>query len=154
MLMAVYFILWRQEARLPDDLGQIFDLPQIILLILAILILVTTGKVLRSQTIPIFRARLIVSEKGLEYHWPTYHITCRWEDVDTIVQRTEMNTMAEILLLKNAQLIGTSETVEMRKRLGLDARHFIPLSTLEGWPTGKLADSLRQYAPQLFVATK
>lgn len=96
-------------------------------------------------------SRLKVSNQGLDYlSWPFYHIRCTWTQVQTVTQRKELIVHADILLLKSATEIGLPIAMFMRKRMGLDNQYFIPLNVWDSWPSGELADTLRDHAPFLF----
>ena len=96
-------------------------------------------------------SRLKVSDRGLDYlFWPYYHIRCTWDQVQSITRRKEMMVEADILLLKTATELGLPIGMHIRKRIGLGNQYFIPLNLWDGWPSGELAETLRQYAPFLF----
>jgi hypothetical protein len=103
-----------------------------------------------AQSLSTLLSYLKVSQDGLECNlWPTYNIQCSWNDVQAITKRREI-TDGDVIVLHKATEIGRPITMSLRKKLGLETQYFIPLDMLEGWPTGKLADAIKYYAPQLF----
>jgi hypothetical protein len=50
-------------------------------------------------------------------------------------------------------MFGWPITQTLRQILGLKPIYVIPLTGMQGWPNGKLAAEIRQYAPQLFEGT-
>ncbi|HWR59463.1 MAG TPA: hypothetical protein VN328_11310 [Thermodesulfovibrionales bacterium] len=119
--------------------------------LLLFLVLFSTALVIVAvQSFSTFLSYLRVSQDGLECNlWPTYHIQCSWNDVQAITKRYEIMD-GDVMVLCKAAEIGRPITTSLRKKLGLGTQYFIPLDVLDGWPAGKLADTIRYYAPQLF----
>ncbi len=120
------------------------------ILIIDIVVLACAVISIVGHTLPILLSHLDVSEQGLEYnYWPTYHIRCTWDDVESITKRREV-IKTDIILLRQATELGKPITMKLRKKLGMDTQYFIPLNVLDGWPRGKLQELLEQNVPWVF----
>jgi hypothetical protein len=125
-------------------------LPIILFVVKAVLLFLVMIYIIVLTTIPALVSHLDVTDQGLEYrYWPLYQIRCQGKDVASLTKRRE-TAMVDAVLLNRAEEMGWPVTMKMRKLLGLNTQSFIPLSTLEGWPDGRLAELLRQYVPHLF----
>ena len=94
-----------------------------------------------------------VSDQGIEFrYWPTYGLRCHWNNVARIGQYRSLGIISyDVLYLKKADPIGWQVTMTLRQILGIPMPALITLTGYQGWPGGKLAGELRQYAPHLFT---
>jgi hypothetical protein len=122
----------------------------VLFLSLSILFFFLSFFILIFNTLPVFLSYLDVSESGLEYrYWFFYHIRCTWDDIENISIKRGI-VSADVIFLNQATEIGSQRTMKLRKMLGLDLQHYIPLNVMDGWPNGKLNELLRFYASRLF----
>ncbi len=154
MLVVVLFLTWVWSLPAADTFGLFTGQGNFSVLYL-VLGLVTFFACFSLVTMLIMGithlvSRLDLSDAGLDYlYWPYVHINCSWNDVQAITKRKEV-VQADIILLKRASETGLPITMTLRRILGLDTQYFIPLNILDGWPSGALAQELRDHAPQLF----
>ncbi len=96
---------------------------------------------------------LKTSPTGMEYRrWPNYGLRCQWEDVERRgVSRVLGFIPNEVLYLKKAEPVGWQLTMSLRQRLGLRQRLVVPLTGMQGWPNGQLAEELRRYIPEIMA---
>jgi energy-coupling factor transporter transmembrane protein EcfT len=93
-----------------------------------------------------------VSENGLEYrYWPSYGVRCTWDDLEQLGNYKSLGFIPyDVLNLKKGEPLGWPITMMMHQRLGLKTQYSVPLTGIQGWPNGELANQLRHFAPQLF----
>jgi hypothetical protein len=106
------------------------------LVILTILLMLLVGEVMFSY--------LEVSPKGIEYRlWPFYHLEFDWDEIESI-QR------ARILKIIPVDSMNVAITNRSSFATTTVLKQSISISDFQGWPRGKLAEALRENAPQLF----
>jgi hypothetical protein len=123
-------------AQRDQEVLTAFGLAAGFVVILSILLMLLVGEVMFSY--------LQVSPNGIEYRfWPFYHLEFDWDDIESI---------------KQSRLLGIfpydSMNVVITNRSGYATtsvlKQSVSLSDFQGWPKGKLAATLREYAPHLF----
>lgn len=95
------------------------------------------------------RRSVLISPQGIQlFRWPFYTLACGWRDLVRL--ETEVindRTVDRLILPDPVNKPGLSGDPSVaRDRRG----PFIRLSDFEGWPDGRLAREIRQYAPRLF----
>ncbi len=107
------------------------------IIILTILLLLLVGEVMFSY--------LEVSPKGMEYRiWPFYHLRFDWDEIESIER---------IRVLKFFPVDSINVAVTNRSSFATTTvlKQSINLSDFQGWPKGRLAQSIRENAPALFA---
>jgi hypothetical protein len=113
-----------------------FGLAAGFVVVLSILLMLLVGEVMFSY--------LQVSPDGIEYRfWPFYHLEFDWEDIEDLKQSRLLGIFgydSMNVVIANRSSYATTTVLKQS----------ISLSDFQGWPKGKLADTLREYAPHLF----
>lgn len=108
--------------------------------VLSILLMLLVGEVMFSY--------LQVSPKGIEYRfWPFYYLEFDWNDIESIKRSRLLGIFpydSMNVAIPNRSSYATTTVLTQS----------ISLSNFQGWPKGKLAASLREYAPHLFESER
>ncbi len=120
-------------------------------ILMAILILILGYGFLQQTVIVIltFFSFIRTSPDGIELKYvPFKHIRCAWSDVDKLGKYL---LLSDAIYLKSYEVIGPSISFKIPFKIFQPMQGMIGLSGYKGWPSGMLADDLRQYAPHLFT---
>lgn len=106
------------------------------LVILTILLMLLVGEVMFSY--------LEVSPKGMAYRlWPFYQLKFDWDEIESI-QRARVLKIFPVdsmhVAITNRSSFATTTVLKQS----------VTISDFQGWPKGKLAEALRENAPNLF----
>ena len=123
-------------AQRSQEVLTAFGLAAGFVVILSILLMLLVGEVMFSY--------LQVSPDGIEYRfWPFYHLQFDWDDIESIKQSRVLGLFpydSMNVVITNRSSFATTTVLKQS----------ISLSDFQGWPKGKLAATLREYAPHLF----
>jgi hypothetical protein len=99
----------------------------------------------------LFLSYLKVTPDGVEYrYWPSYAVRCNWDDVEKLGEHRSFGIFpSDVLYLRSGEPIGPQITIALRRKLGLKTQYFVPLTGIQGWPEGRLANDLREYLPHI-----
>ena len=104
----------------------------------------------------IISEKIVISDKGIEYHRLGLTFNTRWEYVREIDTKWFPPFQQEGILLDSDQIRITEWwTGNYKPYGGLSGKSFIPLSKFsENWRDSELGQQIRQHAPHLFEKEK
>lgn len=100
------------------------------------------------NTVLAFFSFIKISPSGIEQKHPIYkHIRANWSDLDRL---GKYFLVTDVIYLNSYEVVGTSLSLKSPLRFLRPKQGLISLTGFDGWPEGRIANDLRQYAPQLF----